>query len=188
MLRHSYHRGFSLIELSVTLAVLGILLAVGLPSYSRWTHNSKVRNASESILQGIQRARSEAIIRNIRTTFTLGNGYFWRVTDVTANPGRVIEARNAGEVPAPITLSIHPSAPAGGLIPTTTLTFNGLGLIANNADGGASITRIDISTSALAEADRRPLRIMVGIGGILRLCDPHGALKNRTPPDLRSCP
>ena len=188
MLRRTPPRGFSLIELMIALAVLGIAIMVGLPSYARWIQNSNVRNTSESILQGLQRARSEAIARNISTTFTLGNGALWTVTDITTAPNTVIETRPAGEIQASITLSVLPVPPAGVLVPTSTLTFNGLGMVIPNADTSASITQVDVSTSALTSTDRRPLRITIGAGGILRLCDPHPDIANKTPPDLRSCP
>ena len=188
MLKLPRAKGFSLVELMITLAVLGIIIMVGLPSYARWIQNSNVRNASESVLQGMQRARSEALARNASTTFRLGNGTFWTAADITAAPNVVIETRPAGEIPASVTFATLPAPPAGVLIPTSTVTFNGLGMVIPNADGSATLTQIDVSTNALEEAQRRPLRITVGAGGILRFCDSHPDIKDKNPPDLRSCP
>ena len=44
--------------------VLGIMLALGLPSFVETIQNMQVRTAAESILDGLQIARSEAVRRN----------------------------------------------------------------------------------------------------------------------------
>lgn len=56
--------GFSLIELIVGLAILGVLLSLALPNFGQWIENTRVRNQAESVLSGIQRARGEALRRN----------------------------------------------------------------------------------------------------------------------------
>jgi type IV fimbrial biogenesis protein FimT len=61
-------RGFNLIELMVTIAVLGILLMVGLPAFTDWMQNLKIRSAAESIQNGLQVARSTAIARNTQVS------------------------------------------------------------------------------------------------------------------------
>ena len=66
-------RGFSLIELMITLAVLGMLLAIGLPNMGTWLQNTQIRNAAESINSGLQFARAEAVKRNTTVRFQLVN-------------------------------------------------------------------------------------------------------------------
>jgi type IV fimbrial biogenesis protein FimT len=64
-------RGVTLIELAVVLAVVAILFAQAAPSFSAWIHNSQVRTAAESIQNGMQLARAEAIRRNRSVMFWL---------------------------------------------------------------------------------------------------------------------
>lgn len=168
--RSSLCRGFSLVELAIVLVILAIALALGVSSYSQWIQNTQIRNAAESIVQGMQRARAEALNRNVSTSFVLGNGAFWTVTDLNAN--QVIETRPAAEVPQSVTLTVSP-VPAGGGVPTTMLTFSSVGTVGSNANGSATITQIDVDTTALTAADSRPLRILVGVGGVVRMCDPN---------------
>jgi len=58
------NRGFSLIELMVTITIVVLLILMALPSYSQWLTNTRIRNAAESIHNGLQFARNEAVQRN----------------------------------------------------------------------------------------------------------------------------
>ncbi len=53
--------GFSLIELMVTLAIAGILLAVGLPSFQDFMANSRMAEANNGLVTSIQLARSQSL-------------------------------------------------------------------------------------------------------------------------------
>ena len=57
-------RGFTLIELMVTVSVLAILLAVAAPSFSSFVAGQKVKSASNDLTTALILARSEAIKRN----------------------------------------------------------------------------------------------------------------------------
>jgi prepilin-type N-terminal cleavage/methylation domain-containing protein len=60
----SLRAGFTIIELMITLAVLGVLLALGMPSISSWLQNTQIRTAAEGMVSGLQLARAEALRRN----------------------------------------------------------------------------------------------------------------------------
>ena len=66
-------RGFSLIELVVAIAIMGVLLSLGLPALSSYTGNIKLRAAAESFQAGVQLARGEAIRLNRGTEIILTN-------------------------------------------------------------------------------------------------------------------
>ncbi len=56
-----YDRGFTLIELMITIAVFGLLLLVGVPLTQSWTNSGYQRDAAGLLKQGISRAKSIAL-------------------------------------------------------------------------------------------------------------------------------
>jgi len=64
-------QGFTLVELMIAVAVLGILLSVGVPSFKAWLLNTKIRTTAEAMQNGLQLARAEAVRRNERVRFVI---------------------------------------------------------------------------------------------------------------------
>lgn len=54
-------RGFTLIEILITVAVAAILLGVAVPSLQKFTANNQVTSAANSIVAGLNLARSTAV-------------------------------------------------------------------------------------------------------------------------------
>lgn len=71
-------RGFSLIELMVTIAVLSVILMAALPSFNEFRQRSALRGASDQIVSFWTNARFEALKRNslVKVSMSLsGNSY-----------------------------------------------------------------------------------------------------------------
>lgn len=184
-------RGVSLIELMIGIAIVSILLMMGIPSFSLWIQNAQNRTAAESIQNGLQLARVEAVRRNSNVRFGLTDAtglVAWNVgcatvtTDCPAN----IQSRVAmdGSVNARIGVSttvppfVVPANQYGTAIAAGTglvagVTFEGMGRIPTG-NIGTDVTRIDI-TNATASNSRR-LVVIIGSGGQIRMCDPALAL------------
>ena len=67
-------QGFTLIELMVALAIAALLLLLGMPSFTTFLRNSEIRSTSESIINGLRAATTEAANRNQTVTFELASG------------------------------------------------------------------------------------------------------------------
>lgn len=63
--------GLNLIEVMISLAVLGILIGLGAPGFVEWLQNQQIRAAAEATLNGLQVARGEAVRRNTPVRFAL---------------------------------------------------------------------------------------------------------------------
>lgn len=61
-------QGFTLIELMVAVAVVGILAMVAVPVMTSLVNNSRINGQTEELVTSLQLARAEAVRRNTRVT------------------------------------------------------------------------------------------------------------------------
>lgn len=60
--------GFTLVELMVTVALVALLMAIGVPTFRDVSLGSRLSAAANNVLASVQLARSEAIKRNLAVT------------------------------------------------------------------------------------------------------------------------
>lgn len=81
---HRRQRGMTLVEIAVVLAVLGLLLALGLPSLKGWQASIDLRRAAAKISDAMLTARTKAIVE--RQNYTVSVDYTTE-TYTVAPPG-----------------------------------------------------------------------------------------------------
>lgn len=190
-------RGFTLIELMVGISVLALILLATMPSVGNWLDNTRVRNAADSLQNGLQTARMEALKRNQAMSFwlvsmsdpgTLSNDCLlsassasW-VVSVNSPVSHCADAPSTISSPMLVTgravgggRQVTVAAVSADSSPANSVTFDGFGRI-TNAD---AITRIDISGT-----HTRNLRIALSSAGAILLCDVAVTDSN----DPRKCP
>ena len=69
------HKGFTLIELMITLVVLVIALSIGVPNFVTWIKNNRLDTATRTLTGAFQLARNEAVSR--QTVITIDSGGSW---------------------------------------------------------------------------------------------------------------
>jgi type IV fimbrial biogenesis protein FimT len=63
-------KGFTIIELMVTVTIFAVLIAAALPAYNDFVRNQRVKTASFDLFSSLVQARSEALTRNTTITVT----------------------------------------------------------------------------------------------------------------------
>jgi type IV fimbrial biogenesis protein FimT len=147
-------RGFTIIELLVTVTLVAIGASLAVPGAASMIANRRVQGAAQSILDGLQQGRSEAVRRNVPVRFTLSPTTGW----VLANDSSATVIQSYA-TPDWSTLTV-----AG--TPSEVLVFLPNGLIKNS---GTPMTQVTVSTSV---ADTRTRQINIFGGGLIRMCDP----------------
>lgn len=195
------HRGFTLIELMVTITLMGLLLALAAPAMLSWIRNSKIRTTAEGLQSGLRQAQAEALRRSRQVSFSLTDS---KPTAAVSD----IEAKTDGShwvihvLPSMATVEAAELIESGVItdigsgvqtVGPATVCFNSLGRLVPNdtagikaATGGATCSvDPDPAKAVLYEIKSpnsdRPLNVVVTVGGQVRMCDPKKTFSSTHP-------
>jgi len=198
VLNSGFQRGISLVETMVVVVIMAILMAVAAPNFSTWLAGSRIRATAESLLAGLQYAKSEATSRNTQVRFQLttslgadcarsssGGSWVVDVVDAVADDDSVVGKCDTApsDTTAPSILQLRAATEAGGNVRIDSdaeqLIFNGLGRQAPTG-GAAAAAAVSIDITPRNEAQCLTaggnvtcLRIVVSPAGQVRMCNPH---------------
>lgn len=165
--------GFSLIELMIAVLIIGIVFSFSFSSYQVWIQNTKIRTTAESIQNGLQIARSEAIKRNGFVQFNFRTRSAWTICIRPATPANCPFPDDATTIQSRLeteggsdTITVAPT-PAS----LTRITFNNYGQV-DSAAVPKPFGSVNIDNSGLSSTDKRALRIVISPAGNTRMCDP----------------
>ena len=192
MLKPPHQGGFSIIEMATALAVIGVLMALGMPSLSEYVQNARLGTAAQSFANGLNRARTEAIRRNGAVEFVvtgdaIASGVENTLTAAATGTNWVVRYQIGASGPY-FPVEYKSMLDGGGSTPSVTVaasdpivTFNSLGGTTTGlVNGGTTISLKNPLTGLCAPAG--PVRcwnVVVRPGGQVHLCDPAAASDSR---------
>ncbi len=189
-------RGFTLVELMIGLVIMALLLMMGVPAFSTFIQNSKLRSTAETFHAGLQTARAEAVKRNAQvqliltddagdasstqsaTASTTGRNWLIRVQDPTTLLYSFIEGKNAAEGAGQ---SSTPSVAVSSTV--SSVTYTGFGATTLGSAATFSFSNPAGGVCKSAGGPMRCLSVVVSVGGQARMCDPAVS----TAGDTRKC-
>jgi type IV fimbrial biogenesis protein FimT len=193
-------RGFTLVELVVTFAVLAILALLAAPSFTDWIRNTQVRSVADAMQNGLRLAQAEAVRRSRLVVFSLTAGEPGAAVKAAANGSNwSINAVPVGDIDQDPKLQFVQGGAFPDVAPGVTISgpaficFNSEGRLAVGVTGFTGVvcpaptdgTTIDYEISRaegqLRRGSDRPLQISVAVGGQVRMCDPAKALSATNP-------
>jgi type IV pilus assembly protein PilE len=122
------HQGLTLIELLVTIVILGVLVSIAVPGYRQYIVRGK-RSAAQSVMLDIANREQQFFLAN--------RAYADRAT---------LEA-NGYQVPPEVSESYTWTATVGGPVPSFVITFTGTGTQAgDNLPGPLTLTSEGLKT------------------------------------------
>jgi type IV fimbrial biogenesis protein FimT len=178
MLNLHYHRGVTMTEVLMVVAIVAVVMGLALPSFQVFVANQRIRTVAESLRAGMQLARIEALKRGVPVFFDMATlDSSWQVgcetPDANDNDGD-----GQADCPAEIRAE-QSSAPGGTSVITITTTagtrstFNSIGLVKPaNLDGSGPVTQLDITVPGISSSDLVPMRVLLPAGGLSRVCNP----------------
>jgi type IV fimbrial biogenesis protein FimT len=147
--------GFSLVELLVAIAVVGISLTFASSTLSDVLSNNRIRSTAELVYDALQEGRSEAMKRNATVSVTVSASN----AVINYTPGSTCSTASCKTVTFGTATGL--SISAGGAV-----SFSSTGQELNLASHVFDVTNTRCS------AEKSCLRVQVNGGGFIKVCNP----------------
>ncbi len=180
--KYAAQKGFTLVELMIGLSILALLVLLALPSYRTWIQGTQIRTATESIQNGLQLAKAEAVRRNANVQFLLtdtdpvatnvgsavpsvdGRNWIVRIHQPDGNYSAAdfVQGRARSEGSSNVLIAASQSS----------IIFLPLGRVSPGVDSDVTVENPAGGSCVAAGGEMRCLQVRISAGGRTRMCDP----------------
>ncbi len=169
-------RGVTLLELIIALSVLAAAISMSIPAVSDWADNNRIKATADAMINGLQKARMEAVRQNVPARFVLtdtptynatagGQSGDWEICTSDNNGSFVGNRGNFWyntEVGKPPKIGVSTAALTGQVFTTPLAAGAGLTGLGNNCVGTTPATsNVNVTFDAMGRT--------MGTGNITRI-------------------
>jgi len=189
-------RGFTLLELVMAVAVMGVLAALAIPVFYTWIQSVKLRSVAEALQNDLRMAQGEAIRQNRPVTFSL-------ISAPGANSPVIFTSNSAGTTTSPASSFTALNTGTNWMAYTNPVLTGEVYRYVAGGDNGNLESPVQIAGSSglnsggtangtitfnpfgriptdqrfdVTNSPGRQLRVQVTTGGKVRLCDPNRSI------------
>lgn len=149
-------KGFSLVEMLIVVAVIGVLLSIVSFSWQRYTNNTNLRNAARDVVSDFQNCKAKAVSenRNYKITFTTGTDSSYTISASANGPH---DAFIATKLPTAHGSGLQFTSAAFFPAPTNVITFYTRGTSSNgtvvmtNSRGSTATIKVNATGKAYVQ-------------------------------------
>jgi prepilin-type N-terminal cleavage/methylation domain-containing protein len=155
--------GFTLVELLIVIALIGVVAAIGVPNFSTWLPNYRLKAATQDLYSNFQKAKLAAVKRNENTVVRFPSSGYTIFVD-----GDNDFTQDAGEdVIAQVSWSNYPDVSVGL---NTFDNSSGSPAIAFRSDGIPTVSSgLAAGKATLNNANGRAMEVSVSQAGGIRI-------------------
>lgn len=125
------NKGFSLIELMIVIAIIGVVVAIAAPFFNKYRHNTNLREAARDLSADISLYRQRAVAENVhyKVTFDQPANNYYVQKETSSGSGVYVDLNPAvTKSPAgygPVIIADSPAPSFSGGVPSITLQPRG---------------------------------------------------------------
>jgi len=154
----SARKGFTLVEIMVAVAIIGLMAFIFYPNIVNTLESRKIEGSAREVLVTLQRAKFQAVKTklNHRVKFeAVGAGWVYSIEkEDNPNEWNIMGGFLRKSIPLEFQVNVD--------FPSDTVEFSPLGLVANYSSTQRSITLESLKLAAYGKPDQRIIKVIAG--------------------------